>query len=243
MSHSFGPTATRWLALPITGALAFSLTACTSDSPSPTPSAPLTSAVQAQSGTPSSTSPQSPTTSAGPAASGTSGAGMLTLDSAERPKGEVVWGMKTTVDGWTPKIFDQNGYNQLVGTNGCQVTTFQAQGDLSQYPGDGEVSLAKVTDFENTMKTEALNAKAVGHTRAPFARAVGGVEKGNVEFVVTRVDYTRKDNGEEWTSYFAARGFAKAGYLLTANLSCKREAFEKDKGLLSTMVKLVSVQA
>lgn len=167
----------------------------------------------------------------------------MSLDGSDRPTGEVMWGMKTNIPGWQIKVFDQSGYNQSVATNGCQVTTFQGKGNLSTYPTDEAVSIAKAQDFENAMKKEAIDAQVAGHSKASFTRGVAGKAGGDVEFVVTRVNYTRKDNGEKWTTFFAARGFAKEGVLLTANLSCKTEEFDKDKDLLKSMVELVSVQA
>lgn len=123
-------------------------------------------------------------------------------------------------DGWLPTIVEQNGRNQIKNeSTGCQLTTVQTEAVPEK--GTDELLSHRVLVAQAGGLAQKAGTKAVGQGRlVVLGGAVVPRSEPSVEMDSARVDYTRQDTGQAYTTYVVVREFGSTHTLMLAVLAC-----------------------
>jgi hypothetical protein len=177
---------------------------------------------------PSSTPRPTPSPTATETGSGGAATDYIALDSfAEFESGTpAMWGYPTPA-GWEITMMGQDGLAQISNTTlSCLYTTsqsYQTAIDTAATSDQSDTAATLIT-VEEAFASQAEDSSITALDNVDLSYGLPGGDS-KIEFVSSRVDYTRADTGEKYSTIFVVRATPKVEGLLYASVNCPSDLF------------------
>ena len=154
--------------------------------------------------------------------------GYIALDTfADFETGSPALWASPTPSGWEVTVVDQDGLNQISNTAlSCMYTTSQSYQDPidASATSDQSDTAAMLVTIEEAFASQTMESTTTPLDNVDIAWGLPGAAS-KMEFVSSRVDYTRADTGEAYSTVFVVRATPQIGGLLYASVNCPSATF------------------